>query len=270
MLQKNFSIVPDVLFKTNVYAEAAPNYLAVWSNNDLGEMEAFEWFQWELNADTADACFEEALQISELLSDPLHFYFNFPHISIFPSAYWKESISEHFISLQYGAAAGSMKFVHSDCSKNRAIDCRIAEKIIDSSSKYFKTLSVNNAWSQIIQHVERHLSVDETLLTMFFYPGSCTNILHIGGELHFIGHVLYQQPESVLFSILNILKQHQLTASDTKIKIAGMLEASSPLFIMLYQYLGKIEIASYDKVAETDAFSALDSHILLPFAGYQS
>lgn len=269
MLQKIFSIVPDAISKANVFAEAAPNYLAVWSKNDLDEMEAFEWFQWELNADTVDICFEEARNLSDLLQEPLRLYFNFPHTSILPSAYWEESLSDHVISLQYGPAVGIVKFVHSDCSKNRAIVCRLSNKIIESSCKHFNTLSINTAWAEMIHQVERGMAPAETVLTLFFNPGSFTNILHIGGNLYFISHEHYQHPESVLYSILNLLEQHHLTAADTKVTIAGMLESSSPLFILLYQYLGKIEIASFNKVAQTEAFSTVDSHILLPFAGYE-
>ncbi len=268
MLQKIFSIVPDNISKAKVYAEASPNYLAVWSKNDLDEMEAFEWFQWELNAVIADECFEEAQQLSNLLNEPLNLYFNFPHTSIFPTDYWKEALSDNFISLQYGPSAGNIKFVQSDCSKNRVIVCRLSEKIIDSSGKYLKTVTVNAAWATIIHQIESNLTPSDTVLTLFFYPGSFNIILHIDGNLHFIGQEQYHHPESVLYSILNLLAQHNLSVADTKIAIAGMLESSSPLFKLLYQYLGKIEIESYNKIAQPVFFATIDAHILLPFAGY--
>lgn len=271
MLQKTFSVVPADIANATVYAEAAPTYFAVWATDTLHQqIVAFEWFQWELDLHTAAECFQELKNQSVLLGRPLHFYFQFPHTAIVPAAYWKQSMAEDFISLQYGPATGSMKYISGTTNQGTEIVTRIFESIIDSPSHYFNPVSVNPAWVQVIDYTGSVVQQGETVLYLFFYPGSFTPVLYMNGSLQFIINQSYSQPESVLYTILNLLHQHNLLPAETRIVIAGMLEPSSPLFTLLYQYLGKIEIAGGVQTNPAEAFSEIPAHILLPFAAYHT
>lgn len=269
MLQKTFSIVPADISKATVYAEAAPTYLAVWATDALhGQIEAFEWFQWELDLKNAPACFQEVKQQSALLDQPLHFHFHFPDTVIVPADCWEQSMAEDFVSLQYGPATGNMKYISGTAKQNAEIVTRMPEAIIDNLINYYHPVSINPAWKQVIDYTDSMVSEGETVLYLFFYPGSFTPVLYINGLLHFINNQYYTQSESVLYAIFNILHQHNLSPAETRIVLAGMLQPSSPLFTLLYQYLGKIEIPASVKTLSEDAFAEIPAHILLPFALY--
>lgn len=269
MLQKTFSVDSTDISQATVFAEAAPSYLCVWAKDTLHhKVIAFEWFQWDLSSDNATTCFQEAKQRSALLTQPMHFHFNFPHTAIIPASYWKQSMAEDFLTLQYGPSADIVKYIHGTTNKHAAIVTRLPEAIIDSVINQYDTLSINPAWMQVIDYTSSILPKGETVLYLFFYPGSFTPVLYVNGSLQFISNQAYTQAESVLYTILHLLHQHNLSPVDTKVFTAGMLHVSSPLFALLYQYLGKIEMPADVIVSPADAFSEIEAHILLPFAAY--
>lgn len=269
MLQKTFSVDSTDIAQATVFAEAAPAYLAAWATDTLHrQLIAFEWFQWELDSDNATACFQEVRQQSALLSQSLHFHFNFPHSVIIPTSYWEQSLAKDFVSLQYGPVAGNMKYISGTTNQHAEIVTRLPETIIECLINQYHPISINPAWMRVIDYTSSVVSEGETVLYLFFYPGSFTPVLYVKGSLRFISNQPYAQAESVLYTILNLLHQHSLSPADTRVVIAGMLQASSPLFTLLYQYLGKIEIPAHVSVSPAGAFAEIAAHILLPFAAY--
>jgi hypothetical protein len=269
MIQKIFAVVPDSLSPGMVYAEAGSTYLAVWQKNPSdGAILAFEWFRWNLTVENADENILSVKTDSQLLSgQPIHLLLRVEETVLVPENYGLERLNRDYVYLQFGSEAIPVTYITASVQEEMKVISRIPTSLKNSFQQHLVLASLNPAWARVLGYTELSKAKENVVFT-FFYPDSFTLLLYKSGQLHLITDKGFDTPETVLYSILNLMNQHDLSPLTTEVKIGGMIEAEAPVFKTLYQYITCLEINEPSAKVDESAFSGISAHMLLPFADY--
>jgi len=269
MIQKIFALVPDSLPPGMLYAEAGSTHLAVWQINPSdGAILAFEWFRWNLTVENADENILSVKTDSQLLSgQPIHLLLRVEETVLVPERYALERLDRDYVCLQFGSELNSVTYITASVREEMKVISRIPTCLTNSFQQHLVLASMNPAWARVLSYTE--LSTNKAnVVFVFFYPESFTLLLYKNGQLHLITDKGFDSPETVLYCILNLLNQHDLSPFTTEVKIGGMIEAEAPVFKTLYQYLSCLEINEPSAKVDESLFSGISVHMLLPFADY--
>lgn len=84
----------------------------------------------------------------------------------------------------------------------------------------------------------------ENSLYTIFSPNHIVVLLQKQGKLQLIQNFTYQTPEDAAYYLLSVCKNFDVDVSETELVLAGMIDASSPLYAELYKYFLNIDFSS--------------------------
>ena len=105
------------------------------------------------------------------------------------------------------------------------------------------------------------LNQETDLLYCIIYHNSLKTILYKEGKLQIVQQFNYTIPEDVAYHLLNICEQFAVKPSEIPLRLSGMIDEHSKLYIELYNYFLNIHFENVaDGIYTTDEMKTLPAH----------
>lgn len=265
MVQKNYGIYNSDLVNQQLFIEVGKNHLACWScKQGESKFSAFEFFQCDnYDASTFEKLINQIKLYSKLLTIDVEkvviLWITDTNLAI-PSEFANDEnfIKDNF-SLLYGQNVDA-KLISRNCD-NYLLVTSVEKYLYNAAHHIFSKAGFEPA-SCVNKKVEGDLA------ELFFYPNYFSITVYKNGAVIFLRTKHYQQPEDVLYFILDVFQQYNIE-KNIEIIAGGFIDAQSSLYNLLYQYLEGLKLGSVneDLFASND-FDEYPSHYFLPYINY--
>ena len=110
--------------------------------------------------------------------------------------------------------------------------------------------------------------IQDNIVQLFFYPNYFSIVVYKEGKLQFFQTKYYNNPEDVLYAVLNIFQQYEIE-KNTEIITGGFIDEHSKLYELLYQYLEGLVLGAVDETLFiSPEFKDYPAHYFLPYTNY--
>jgi hypothetical protein len=160
--------------------------------------------------------------------DFLHVFYNTKESMLIPANYYNETIIPDILSLHYGETKNSI--TATDRNENNGIyniyryNQRIDQLCNDNFTIHTKVHSSS---------YQLDLDKENDVLHAIIFYDSIKIILHKAGKLQIVQQYRYSSPDDVLYHVIHTCNQFDLSPSDVKLILSGMIVKDS----ILYRYL---------------------------------
>lgn len=257
MLQKTFGIYSEVLAGCSLFIETGTDYIACWCKDaETKAVKAFELFSFtEEEGSGFEKTFEEVKLNSRLFStvfEKAHCIWGDDKCVCMPEEFYSEQMAASMLGVMLGENPGV-----EICTGT--INGIVTVSVVQTGAKkqyekLYCELVDTHKYHQLIKG-QTNGSADSKMYVVF-YSAHCIISAYKNGMLQFIQTYNYKTPEDVLYSILNACNAHEMAVGETKIIASGLIDTSSPLYILLNTYLDHFSFA----VADRDLYAAEDFH----------
>jgi hypothetical protein len=101
-------------------------------------------------------------------------------------------------------------------------------------------------------------------MQVVFYPSFILVAVVKNKQLQLVQQLRYHTAEDVAYHLLNICTQFQLTPASVHMRLAGMIDASSAVFIEIQKYFGNASPDFYPAVSSIPELQEFPSHFFSP------
>jgi hypothetical protein len=264
MLQKTYSLYSDDLTNQQLYIEVGKNHLACWCRQaEEKKFTAFEFFQCEdYDASTFENLVNQSKLHSKLLtldvSDTTLLWVSDKKLVIPAELNSDENFIKNYFGLIYGINDDE-KFVARNY-EDYLIVTSIEKYLYNAAHNVFPKASMLPSY-QIVR-------IEDNIVQLFFYPNYFSIIIYREKKLQFFQTKHYNNPEEVLYAVLNIFQQYEIE-KNTEIIIGGFINEHSKLYELLHQYLEGLVLGAVDETLFLSAeFKDYPAHYFLPYINY--
>lgn len=249
MVQKTFGIYSEDLEGCNLYVETGDNYIASWCKDpETKGVKAFELFSYtETDAADFEKLFKEIQWHSRLFTaqfEKMYCIWGHQKCVCIPEEFYTGETASSYIELMFGEYNGEEVCSNTTCgSVILSVLPRAAAKEI---LKRNKAAAHVHKYFQLIKG--QHSEVPENKAHIIFYHTHFILSVYKEGKLQLIKSYSYTTAEDVLYAVLNCCRMCEIPVAGTKVYAGGLIDISSPLFIMLNAYL---EHFSFEPVDNT-------------------
>lgn len=159
--------------------------------------------------------------------------------SLVPAAYYKEGESSVLLNALYGVN-GYHNVIAEAVNDRAAFNVyAVSKPVHEWIGKQFKGCS---SWNQFSVGLQQAKSINsESVILADFRTDDFTVVVVKNNQPLLTQTFTYQAPEDVVFQLLNICQQFDLSQREVRLLIAGLLDTRSALYKELYQYFVHIE-----------------------------
>lgn len=159
-----------------------------------------------------------------------------------PEEKFNESIAEDYLQVVFGRAdLGKLKFTKIE-SKSSLINIFMVPDILTNELKNrFHQFKVHHSWSNILklQDNKDYSGIDNLMYVQFYNTYFIASVF-LQGKLHLFQTFIYDNPDDVLYQILNITNQLNLDKSELLLEVSGLIDPNYKLFRELNNYFKNI------------------------------
>ena len=271
MLQKTYSIYSENCENGRLFIEAGKTHFACWcKDHDEKKLTAFEFFQ--CDSYTA-ASFDDMINAAKLHSKLLTTSFKTPNFILntdeaicMPGnrGYADENFIKQNFDLLFGPCTNSNIF--SEEYGEYLFASRRNNELQSSVQSSFPDVQFHSQYACLLPSLIENGNAD--IVYLFFYPYYFSLIAFKQGRLQLLQTKAYNAAEDVLYFVLNVFKQYNISR-ETEIFTGGFIDEQSKLYQTLYQYLEGLRPAQVDETLfASDEFKDYSSHYFLPYANY--
>ncbi len=184
--------------------------------------------------------------------------YNFKETLLVPANYFNPALNEEMLSLVHGQLMNvtiksdeiRTKNIYNVYSIPTEIDLLLEETFPLSNRFHSNTKQIQTAENK------------NKLICSIFYD-SIKVILFKNDVLEIVQQYKFNTPENVVYHLLNICQQHEVTVEEITLVISGMITEDSQLYKQLYNYFINIEFDNIpDNVSVEEKLQFLPAHFL--------
>lgn len=183
--------------------------------------------------------------------------YDFKESLLVPEKYNQGAMSEQALSLVYGE--NDQTVLNNDLVTSAIIynHYRVPKAIATVFSERFPKAAIFHSTSLQLEQ----LNQEKNLLYCIIYLNTIKAILYKEEKLQIVQQFKYNSPEDVAYHLLNICEQFGAKPSDIELRLSGMVDEQSKLYIELYNYFLNVK---FENVAEgiytADELKELPAH----------
>jgi len=169
--------------------------------------------------------------------------YDFKQSVLIPAKYNQEEIAEKSLSLVYGDDNNVVLNADKVTSANIHVHYRIPAGIDALLTRQFPKADVFHTTSLQLEM----LNQEKDLLYCIFYHNSLKLVLYKEGKLQIVQQFGYTIPEDAAYHLLNACEQFGVKPAEVKLRLSGMIDEHSKLYMELHNYFLNI---SFEAVAD--------------------
>lgn len=275
MSNKSFSIYSaggcTVEEKDQLIIELAKSHLACILVKEDKSIVACELFSFnEEEGKKLDELLSTISQQSKILSQQIYrikIFINNELCLPVPIFKFNKEIAVDYLNVVFGDDASSTTlFEHLPVDPGIMNVYRLSENHFKYLPQHFKKITFHHTYSNIIRRLSgKFADLPLALLAVQFYNNFMIVVVMKEGNLHLIQTFAYETEDDVLYYLLNISNQLQLSTKSLKIKIAGMIDLDFKLYRELITYFKDVEVENFGDQMSLVNVDENQMHYFTPF-----
>ena len=250
--------------------EVGKSHIALVLTNTSKNITGFELFTFVENEASLDKLFTAIGNTSRYLNHSFvaaKIYINHEFCLPVPSDKYSESISGDYLNMIFGLDAQSIS--HNDTVEMQPqMVCvyRVPQELTDLFTPRFNQIELKHTWTNILKTINKQTgSLYGPLIYVQFYNTYFIATIIKDNTLHLIQNFIYENPEDVLYQLLNIATQYELDTNIVEVRVCGVLDPNYKLFRELSNYFKIIVTEKIDPTLSLINTSDYPGHYFTPF-----
>ena len=235
------------------------------------EILGFEFFKLVDTYTKWDEVFSQVKKLSDLLKDnvdKIYLVHENAEAVLIPTELFNSNSTKEYLKLVYGEKENSI------CCSNELKHEETIVNVFRIETALYESLSAN---FKIIQHIHSYTTQLQQVFQQKFYDGKNWMKL-VFDEKYFIVTLMkdeqlqliqtfnYQSSEDVLYHIMNVVNQHDISIASLSVLISGKIDLDKTTYNLIQQYFSNIEIEKSELGnAFSEKLSAYPSHYFIPY-----
>ena len=235
------------------------------------QVEAFELFEFDkMNTDWYDI-FYQVRALSKILVksyNDTRVYYNVCEAIVMPANKFSTTAADVYLEAIHGNNMNAVvRYDNVNVEASLITVYRIQKPLFNMVNSNLMMVNARHTYSKLLEDVCSKGSVSEgTFLDLRFYCGLVVVSVIKSGKLQLIQSYGFQTADDILYYLLSIAKQFQLSTKETQVKVSGIIDCKSPEL----DYIGKVfnEISLNTKMPDLDfkkQLSGYPLHYFTPF-----
>lgn len=242
-------------FNSKLIVEINNQHIAVIEKNGLST-HAFEFYEINAAPTEWEGIFNATKNQSKILNKTFSdttIYLNNSETLIVPSVKYKRESTETFLSAIYG----DNNNVISNADLINIVDnpvsiYRIAASLNHTIKNHFVSFIYKNTYTKILENLFGKERMLMEMIKVQFYTKSMLVVVIYDNKLMLIQTYQINSPEDVIYYLLNIVQEFNLSVKNTPVEISGLIDVSSRHFELLENIFGRL---SLEVIANDNLFS---------------
>ncbi|MDB5246552.1 MAG: hypothetical protein JWQ40_946 [Segetibacter sp.] len=277
MPNKSFSFYPSTQESSvdtfdELVIELGKSFIAVMLvKGSKKSVAAFELFTFD-EEETTDfkKLFSEVLLSSKVLENhslPAKVYINNNVTLLVPVFKFNKEIAADYLDVVFGEdRLSAIQFEHIPVEPGMMNVYRIAEDWFTVLNTYFPKTSFKHSWSNTIRTLtDASNDFPGAFISVQFYNTSITVVAMKDKQLHLIQSFVYENPEDVLYYLLNITERLELDGDQLQLQISGMIDLDFKLYRELVKYFKNVTVENTDRSKVLPDTGEHPLHYFTPF-----
>jgi hypothetical protein len=225
------------------------------------EIEGFELFHLDKGSSDWSDVFYEVRSASQLLNRTYrdaHCYYNFEEAVVIPGQRFTATSAEDYLSLLYGESdRHDIKYdtIRPDAQMVNAY--RIRKSINELMGRHFVLYKPHHTYSRLLEDVLTRTEAADHFIKVQFYSHHFIVAVMKKDQLQLIQSFHFETFDDVLYHLININRQFELSAVHSHLEISGMFETGSILHKQLQPLFGLI---TFDGMQPDGVFKTTTQH----------
>ncbi len=252
MANKSFTIFykdapPQVEDGDTLMLEAGKSHIALLhKKNNSGSIAGFELFTFSENeASSAVRLLSAIANTSQLLNhrfDNVNIYINDEFCVPVPADKFEVNLADDFLKIVFGTIEKrSVHYNRIDAKPGIVNVFSLSQEMLEVLNDRFGNFKIFHSWTCVLNRLEsRNYLTSVQLIYVQFYNTHFITAIIKNGKLQMIQAFIYENPEDVLYQLLNICTQFELTTNDVQLEVCGLIDPNYKLFRELTNYFKNI------------------------------
>ena len=256
-------------FNSKLIVEVNNQHIAILEKNGLST-QAFEFYEINGTNREWEGIFNATKNQSNILNKTFSdttIYLNNSETLIVPSTKYKRESSETYLSAIYG----DNNNVISNADLINIVDNPVTVYRYTASLNHviknnFVSFKYKNTYTKVLENLFGNERMLMEMVKVQFYRNSMLVVVIYDNKLMLIQTYQINSPEDVIYYLLNIVQEFNLSVKNTPVEISGLIDISSRYFELLENIFGRLSV---EVIANDDLFaehiSANEAHWYTPF-----
>lgn len=197
----------------------------------------------------------------------LHVFINHELSILVPVFKFNIEIAAHYLNVIFGEDQFSkIQYEHLPVEPGMMNVYRVSDDLLKTLNGSFKNITLKHTYSNIVKTV---------LSDIFSFPPECIYIQFYNTfiivavikyeELQMVQTFIYEAPEDVLYSLLNLVERFELNRNSLIVQISGMIDLNYTLYRDLITYFRHVEVHNVHASSLNIDINEFPLHYFTPF-----
>jgi hypothetical protein len=249
--------------------EAGETHLAVMLVQvTTSKLIALRYYQFPANGSAG--AYKQALQEDPLVNEhgegPVAIFFHTRESVLVPEALYAGKGGERIVSMIHGDLRPGIALEDSVSGLDIRNLYRIPEEIMASLHQRFPGARFRHVSTALLQVLrDQQGSFPDSYLFMQVYPNMVTVTVMRSRQCQLVQSYPYDIPEDVSYHLLNTTEQLSLDPETVPVKVSGLIDETSPLYLELLKYFRHLDTFPATACLDLDqTFEAYPAHFFTP------
>lgn len=276
MPNKSFSIynsegtsIPEI--DDRLVIEVGKTHLACIVKNKNNKILAFELFNFTENkAADFSKLFTAIAANSKLISksyEAADIFINNELSILVPKAKFDQQIAADYIAVMFGEdTVSKLHFDHLPEETGIVNIYRVEDQLENVLNQHFSNITIKHSWSSLIKTIVSDIaaSSSENMYIQFYNTFIVVTAVK-ERKLQIIQSFIYEAPEDVLYTLLNIAERFKFNKENLILQISGMIDLDFTLYKELTAYFTNVEVLDADIANVMPEIKEFPLHYFTPF-----
>ena len=275
MVTKSFGIYNDnneqLLTKDDfLILEVGKSHIALVLTNSSNTVGGFELFTFVENESTIDKLFTAIGNTSHFInhSFPLvKVYINHELCLPVPSDKFSEGLTNDYLNMMFGVDTHSTIHTdHIDIHPQIVSVYSVSQELIDILTPRFSNIELKHTWTNVLKTIHKisGLSTNPLIYVQFYNTYFIAAVIK-DTTLQLIQNFIYENPEDVLYQLLNVTTQYELDTNLVEVRVSGVIDPNYKLFRELSNYFKNLVSEKVDSSLALINVNDFPGHYFTPF-----
>lgn len=211
------------------------------------QVDAFELFEFDKSKSDWYDVFYQVRALSKILEksySDTRVYYNLCEALIMPANKFSSDAADVYLEAVHGNNLNAViKYDNVNVKASLITVYRIQKPLFDMINSNLMMVNARHTYSKLLEEVFSKDSIPEgEFLDLRFYPGFFIASVLKSGKLQLIHSYDFQTADDILYYLLSITKQFQLSTAETQVKVSGIIDVKSPEMDYISKVFSKITI----------------------------
>lgn len=239
-------------------------------SRESNDITGFELFSFTENEEVPDKLFSAIENTSNLLKHTfatVNVFMNHEVCMPVPTAKFSKSVAEDYMAVIFGEAQQASTHTDHDAAHSEIVNLyRVPQEVMDALHRRFPNVILHHTWSNVLKMMRaKDLLSSKHLMHIQFYNTYFILVVIKDSMLQLIQVFIYENPDDVLYQMLNVAAQFNLSTEDVDLRISGLIDPNYKLFRELTNYFINIVADKADLSKVSVDVSEYPRHYFTPF-----